>query len=66
MLTEQEGTQLAERSRHRPVTVTAKGIVASPYVYDLYLSENGQVSDHPTYVARHARSLASTPPSTPS
>ncbi|QFY05526.1 S8 family serine peptidase [Nonomuraea phyllanthi] len=57
MLTEQEGARLAERVRDRPVKVAAKGVVASPYVYDLYLIEKGQVRKHPTYMAR-TRSLA--------
>ncbi|MEO3801168.1 S8 family serine peptidase [Nonomuraea sp. B1E8] len=56
-LTETEGTRLAERASRRPVHVVAEGIVASPYVYELYLSEEGQVRKRPSYVAGK-RSLA--------
>ncbi|WP_160150279.1 S8 family serine peptidase [Nonomuraea solani] len=52
MLTEQEGTRLAELLRAQLVTVVAKGVVASPYVYDLYLSENGRIRDEPAYTVK--------------
>ncbi|MFC7099160.1 PA domain-containing protein [Nonomuraea rubra] len=56
-LTHEEGLKLLERLRRLPVPVMAKGIVASPYVYDLYLREQGRVRDSLTYVVR-ARSQA--------
>ncbi|MEV0825935.1 S8 family peptidase [Nonomuraea rubra] len=56
-LTHEEGLKLVERLRRLPVPVMAKGIVASPYVYDLYLREQGRVRDSLTYVVR-ARSQA--------
>ncbi|MGN9842885.1 S8 family peptidase [Nonomuraea sp. H19] len=56
-LTHEEGLKLVERLRRLPVPVVAKGIAASPYVYDLYLREQGQVRDALTYVVR-SRSLA--------
>ncbi|MEO3794398.1 S8 family serine peptidase [Nonomuraea sp. B10E15] len=56
-LAEAEGTRLAERASRRTTHVVAKGIVASPYVYDLYLSEEGQVRKQPSYVVGK-RSLA--------
>ncbi|MEU7853682.1 S8 family serine peptidase [Nonomuraea sp. NPDC049141] len=56
-LTGREGARLAERLRRLPVPVLAKGIVASPYVYDLYLSEEGRVRDKLDHTVR-AKSLA--------
>ncbi|TMR88713.1 serine protease [Nonomuraea basaltis] len=56
-LTHEEGLKLVERLRRLPVPVVAKGVVASPYVYDLYLREKGRVRDSLTYVVR-SRSLA--------
>ncbi|MFG1710533.1 S8 family serine peptidase [Nonomuraea sp. M3C6] len=56
-LTHEEGLKLVERLRRLPVPIVAKGIVASPYVYDLYLREKGQVRDSLKYVVR-SRSLA--------
>ncbi|TDC06489.1 serine protease [Nonomuraea longispora] len=56
-LAEPEGERLAERASRRRVQVVAKGVVASPYVYDLYLSEEGRVRKRPSYVAAQ-RSLA--------
>ncbi|GAA4962912.1 hypothetical protein HD597_002141 [Nonomuraea thailandensis] len=56
-LTHEEGLKLVERLRRLPAPIVAKGIVASPYVYDLYLREQGRVRDSLTYVVR-ARSQA--------
>ncbi|KAB8193274.1 S8 family serine peptidase [Nonomuraea phyllanthi] len=56
-LTHEEGTKLVERLRRLPVPIVAKGVVASPYLYDLYLREQGRVRDSLTYVVR-SRSLA--------
>ncbi|WP_231618803.1 S8 family peptidase [Nonomuraea sp. SBT364] len=56
-LTHEEGVKLVERLRRLPVPVLAKGIVASPYAYDLYLREVGRVPDSLDYVVR-AKSLA--------
>ncbi|MER6942951.1 S8 family serine peptidase [Nonomuraea sp. NPDC000554] len=56
-LTHEEGLKLVERLRRLPVPVVAKGVVASPYAYDLYLREKGQVPDELRYVVRD-RSLA--------
>ncbi|MEO3803766.1 S8 family serine peptidase [Nonomuraea sp. B1E8] len=56
-LTHEEGLRLVERLRRLQVPIVAKGIVASPYVYDLFLQEKGQVRDKPRYVVR-SRSLA--------
>ncbi|MFI7129832.1 S8 family peptidase [Nonomuraea sp. NPDC050153] len=56
-LTHEEGLKLVERLRRLPVPILAKGVVASPYVYDLYLREKGRVRDSLTYVVR-TRSLA--------
>ncbi|WP_346112920.1 S8 family peptidase [Nonomuraea maheshkhaliensis] len=56
-LTHEEGLKLAERLRRLPVPIVAKGITASPYVYDLYLREQGRVRDSLKYVVR-AKSLA--------
>ncbi|TYB63962.1 S8 family serine peptidase [Nonomuraea sp. PA05] len=56
-LTHEEGLKLVERLRRLPVPIVAKGIVASPYVYDLLLREQGRVRDSLTYVVR-ARSQA--------
>ncbi|GAA3238304.1 S8 family peptidase [Nonomuraea helvata] len=56
-LTHEEGLKLVERLRRLPVPVLAKGIVASPYVYDLYLREKGRVRDSLTYTVR-SKSLA--------
>lgn len=56
-LTHEEGLKLVARLRHLPVPILAKGNVASPYVYDLYLREKGRVRDSLTYVVR-SRSLA--------
>ncbi|WP_378784053.1 S8 family serine peptidase [Nonomuraea fastidiosa] len=56
-LTHEEGLKLVERARLLPVPVVAKGVVASPYVYDLYLREKGKVPDRLTYKVR-AKSLA--------
>ncbi|MEU6714847.1 S8 family serine peptidase [Nonomuraea sp. NPDC046802] len=56
-LSHEEGLKLVERLRRLPVPIVAKGIVASPYVYDLYLREKGRVRDSLTYVVR-ARSQA--------
>ncbi|MGP3916176.1 S8 family peptidase [Nonomuraea sp. 10N515B] len=47
-LTHEEGLRLIER----PVPVLARGVVASPYVYDLYLREKGRVRDRLQYVVR--------------
>ncbi|MEU7838045.1 S8 family serine peptidase [Nonomuraea sp. NPDC049129] len=58
-LTQEEGLKLVERLRRLPVPVLAKGIVASPYVYDLYLREKGRVPDSLRYLVRD-RSLART------
>ncbi|WP_237105348.1 S8 family serine peptidase [Nonomuraea sp. MG754425] len=51
-LSHEEGLKLVERLRRLPVPVVAKGIVASPYVYDLYLREQGRVGDSLKYVVR--------------
>ncbi|NJP92670.1 S8 family serine peptidase [Nonomuraea sp. FMUSA5-5] len=51
-LTHEEGLKLVGRLRRLPVPILAKGIVASPYVYDLYLREQGRVRDSLTYVIR--------------
>jgi hypothetical protein len=51
-LTHEQGLKLVERLRRLPVPIVAKGIVASPYVYDLYLREQGRVRDSITYVVR--------------
>ncbi|TMR33163.1 serine protease [Nonomuraea zeae] len=51
-LTHEQGLKLVERLRRLPVPILAKGIVASPYVYDLYLREQGRVRDDLTYVVR--------------
>ncbi|MFG1678653.1 S8 family serine peptidase [Nonomuraea sp. NPDC049269] len=56
-LTQEEGLKLVERLRRLPVPVLAKGIVASPYTYDLYLREKGRVPDSLRYVVRD-KSLA--------
>ncbi|MEV0388374.1 S8 family serine peptidase [Nonomuraea sp. NPDC050643] len=56
-LTHEEGLALVERLRALPAPVVAKGVVASPYVYDLFLRERGQVRDTLDYVVR-AGSLA--------
>ncbi|MFC5824515.1 S8 family peptidase [Nonomuraea insulae] len=56
-LTQEEGLKLVERLRRLPVPIVAKGIVASPYVYDLFLREQGRVRDSLKYVVR-AKSLA--------
>ncbi|MGP4100921.1 S8 family peptidase [Nonomuraea sp. KM90] len=56
-LTHEQGLKLVERLRRLPVPIVAKGIVASPYVYDLYLREKGRVRESLDYVVR-ARSLA--------
>ncbi|WP_326639511.1 S8 family serine peptidase [Nonomuraea fuscirosea] len=56
-LTHEEGLKLVERLRRLPVPIVAKGISASPYVYDLYLREQGRVRDSLKYVVR-AKSLA--------
>ncbi|WP_166427158.1 S8 family serine peptidase [Nonomuraea mesophila] len=56
-LPETEGERLAARAGRGRVQVVAKGVVASPYVYDLYLSEEGRVRKRPSYVAAK-RSLA--------
>ncbi|MGI5289351.1 S8 family peptidase [Nonomuraea polychroma] len=56
-LTHEEGLALVDRLRRMPVPVLAKGVVASPYVYDLVLREKGRVRDSLAYVVR-ARSLA--------
>lgn len=56
-LTHEEGLQLVKRARLLPVPVVAKGVVASPYLYDLYLREKGRVPDKLTYKVR-AKSLA--------
>ncbi|WP_406314123.1 S8 family serine peptidase [Streptosporangium sp. NBC_01639] len=56
-LTQEEGLKLVERLRRLPVPVLAKGIVASPYVYDLFLREQGRVPDSLRRVVR-AKSLA--------
>ncbi|PZG15724.1 serine protease [Nonomuraea aridisoli] len=53
-LTHEEGLKLVERLRRLPVPIVAKGIVASPYVYDLYLREQGRVRDSLKYVVRSA------------
>ncbi|MGW0810694.1 S8 family peptidase [Nonomuraea sp. NPDC002799] len=51
-LSHEQGLKLVERLRRLPVPILAKGIVASPYVYDLYLREKGRVRDSLTYVVR--------------
>ncbi|GAA3657784.1 S8 family serine peptidase [Nonomuraea antimicrobica] len=51
-LTHEEGLKLVERLRRLPVPIVAKGIVASPYLYDLYLRETGRVPDSLDYVVR--------------
>ncbi|GAA3563469.1 S8 family serine peptidase [Nonomuraea rosea] len=51
-LTHEQGLKLVERLRRLPVPIVAKGIVASPYLYDLYLREQGRVRDSLTYVVR--------------
>ncbi|MEV1240719.1 S8 family serine peptidase [Nonomuraea sp. NPDC049750] len=56
-LTGKEGARLAGRLRRLPVPVLAKGVVASPYVYDLYLSEEGRIRDRPDHTLR-TKSLA--------
>ncbi|MEV4472644.1 S8 family serine peptidase [Nonomuraea sp. NPDC049504] len=56
-LTHEEGMELVQRARHLPVLIVAKGIVASPYVYDLYLREKGRVPDKLTYKVK-SKSLA--------
>ncbi|MFC4009567.1 S8 family serine peptidase [Nonomuraea purpurea] len=56
-LSHEEGLKLVERLRRLPVPIVAKGVVASPYVYDLYLREKGRVRDSLRYVVR-ARSQA--------
>ncbi|MEV0621028.1 S8 family serine peptidase [Nonomuraea sp. NPDC050404] len=56
-LSHEEGLKLVERLRRLPVPIVAKGITASPYVYDLFLREKGRVRDSLDYVVR-ARSLA--------
>ncbi|WP_433429840.1 S8 family peptidase [Nonomuraea sp. CA-141351] len=56
-LTHEEGLKLVERLRRLPVPILATGIVASPYVYDLYLREKGRVRDSLTYTVR-SKSLA--------
>ncbi|MCG5214965.1 S8 family serine peptidase [Streptosporangium soli] len=56
-LTHEEGLKLADRLRRLPVPIVAHGIVASPYVYELYLREQGKVRDELKYVVR-AKSLA--------
>ncbi|MEV0382074.1 S8 family serine peptidase [Nonomuraea sp. NPDC050643] len=57
MLTEREGAELAGLLRSGPVTVVTRGVTASPYVYDLYLSEDGRIRDDPSYTVT-TRSLA--------
>ncbi|WP_043622163.1 S8 family peptidase [Nonomuraea candida] len=54
-LTHEEGLELTGRLRRLPVPVVARGIPASPYVYDLYLREKGRVRDSLRYVVRAAR-----------
>ncbi|MEQ4719397.1 S8 family serine peptidase [Nonomuraea sp. B19D2] len=56
-LTHEEGLKLVERLRRLPVPMLAKGIVASPYIYNLYLREKGRVRDSLTYTVR-SKSLA--------
>ncbi|MFI7703812.1 S8 family peptidase [Nonomuraea sp. NPDC049480] len=56
-LTHEEGMKLVERLRRWAVPVMARGVAASPYVYDLYLREKSRVRDELTYVVR-SRSLA--------
>ncbi|MFB4292616.1 S8 family serine peptidase [Nonomuraea sp. ATR24] len=56
-LSHEEGLKLVERLKRLPVPVLAKGIVASPYAYDLYLREVGRVPGSLDYVVR-AKSLA--------
>ncbi|WP_328814044.1 S8 family peptidase [Nonomuraea cypriaca] len=51
-LSHEEGMKLVERLRRLPVLLVAKGITASPYAYDLYLREQGQVRDSLKYVVR--------------
>ncbi|SDJ23060.1 S8 family peptidase [Nonomuraea jiangxiensis] len=51
-LTYEEGRQLLDRMSRRPVTITATGVVASPYVYDLYPREEGRVPRNLEYLAR--------------
>ncbi|NBE93482.1 serine protease [Nonomuraea sp. KC401] len=56
-LTQEQGLKLVERLRRLPVPIVAKGVVASPYAYHLFLREKGGVRDKLRYVVR-ARSLA--------
>ncbi|GLW09208.1 peptidase [Microtetraspora sp. NBRC 13810] len=56
-LSHEEGRALAERSRRGSFAVRAEGVVASPYVYDLHLREEGRVPDQVRHVVR-AKSLA--------
>jgi subtilisin family serine protease len=56
-LTHEEGRRLLDRMRRRPVIIAATGVMATPYVYDFYPREEGQVPGKLEYVAR-ARSMA--------
>ncbi|SEG90501.1 hypothetical protein SAMN05444920_10744 [Nonomuraea solani] len=53
-LTHEEGLALIDRLGRLPAPVVAQGEPASPYVYDLYLREQGRVRDSLTYVVKTA------------
>ncbi|WP_329082304.1 S8 family peptidase [Streptosporangium sp. NBC_01469] len=56
-LSREEGEKLLSLARRAPVPVVAKGVVVSPYQYDLFLREKGRVPDDLRYVV-NTKSLA--------
>ncbi|GAA0944850.1 S8 family peptidase [Nonomuraea longicatena] len=56
-LSERQGGELLRRLGRESVHVRVEGVSASPYVYDLYLSEEDRIRRKPHYTVR-SRSLA--------